>query len=33
MRMYLNKTFIYLPYKVGLKTSPYDCMQKTKNAV
>nr|DAD73562.1 MAG TPA: hypothetical protein [Myoviridae sp. ctwmI4] len=33
MRMYLNKTFIYLSSKVYLKSSPYDCMQKTKNAV
>lgn len=33
MRMSLNKTFIYLVYKVYLKSPPYDYMQKGKNAV
>ena len=31
--MSLNKTFIYLVYKVSPKSPPYDYMQKTKNAV
>nr|DAE86442.1 MAG TPA: hypothetical protein [Caudoviricetes sp.] len=33
MIMSLNKTFIYLRFKACLKISPYDCMQKNKNAV